>query len=157
VLSIAAICLSLLEWRLARRGTPLSAPQAGLEIGLSWLAGHLVFASLTPASFILACAYATAYQGALLYQGHATGKHPQGFGWALGALYLGQAAALVTVLASQRPGASLAAVVLGLLIAPQLLLLAQPTVGTAEPHYRQYLARAVPFVALAMPIAAWVA
>ena len=39
VLSLAALCLPLLEWRLSRRGAALSALQAGLEIGLSWLAG----------------------------------------------------------------------------------------------------------------------
>jgi hypothetical protein len=151
VLSFAALSLSLLEWRLARRGAALSAPQAGLEIGLSWLAGHLVFAPLTPGSLILACAYAIAYQGTLICQRHATELRLQTMGWGLGALYFGQIVALILVLAAGRPGASLAATVLGLLIAPQLLLLAR------GPHSHRYLARAVPFFALAMPIAAWMA
>ena len=66
-------------------------------------------------------------------------------------------AALALVLVRGRPGASLAATALGLLIAPQLLLLARPETEDPDPRHRRYLARAVPFFALAMPIAAWMA
>ena len=157
VLSLAALCLSLLEWRLAQRATLLSAPQAALEIGLSWLAGHVAFAPLTSASFILACCYAVAYQGTLVYQRQPVEKRHRATNWALGALYFGQVAALVLVLARGRPGAALAATAMGLLTAPQLLLLAHPEAGEPAPRRRQYLVRAVPFLALAMPIAAWMA
>jgi hypothetical protein len=146
-LSLAALALSLLEWRLARRGHTHSALQAGLEIGLSWLAGHIAFASLTTTSFSLACCYALAYQGALAYQ------HLERRSWALRALYLGQTAALVTVLAQRHPSAPLVATVIGLLLAPQLLLLVHPQTG--EPD-GEYMRRAIPFMMIAMPIAAWV-
>jgi hypothetical protein len=146
-LSLAALAISLLEWRLARQRRMHSAPQAGLEIGLSWLAGHVVFAPLTTASFTLACCYAIAYQGALAYHS------PQRRSWALLLLYLGQAAAIVAALAQGRPGAPLAATGIGLLLAPQLLLLAR----FRENSPQRYLQRAVPFMMVAMPIAAWMA
>jgi len=147
-LSLAALALSLLEWRLARRGHAHSALQAGLEIGLSWLAGHTIFSPLTAASFSLACCYAIAYQGALAYQ------RPGHRSWALPALYSGQVAALIVVLAQGHPRAPLVATGIGLLLAPQLLLLARSQSGKAD---NGYLRRAIPFVMLAMPLAAWVA
>ncbi|MFX1355541.1 MAG: hypothetical protein ACFFGP_16425, partial [Promethearchaeota archaeon] len=58
ILSLAALSLSLIEWLVARRGGTHKALQAGLEIGLSWLAGHVVFGQLTWVSFALACCYA---------------------------------------------------------------------------------------------------
>jgi hypothetical protein len=148
ILSLAALALSLLEWRLARRGRTHSAPQAGLEIGLSWLAGHIAFAPLTTTSFSLACCYALAYQGALAYQSLERRS------WALRALYLGQAAAVVAVLAQRHPSAPLAATGIGLLLAPQLLLLVRSQSGESA---SEYLRRAIPFMMIAMPIAAWVA
>jgi hypothetical protein len=157
VLSLAALCLSLLEWRLSRWSPALTAPRAGLEIGLSWLAGHLVLAPLTAATFVLACCYAIAYQGVLVYQTRTPEGYPSAVGWSLGALFFGQVAALVLVLFRARPGAPLAAAALGLLIAPQLLLLVRPDTEATRPRHRRYLAQAAPFFALAMPIAAWMA
>jgi hypothetical protein len=148
-LSVAALSLSAIEWRLARQGHAHRALQAGLEIGLSWIAGHQVFGPLTWISFALACSYALAYQGALSL-GHADRA------WSLGLLYGGQALAALWLLLPGHPSpanAAYAALGAALLLVPQLLLLSR-----FEAHGREawYVPRAAPFVMAAMALAAWV-
>ena len=150
-LSLAALALVLIEWRIARRGGTHTALQAGLEIGLSWLAGHLAFAPLTAISFTLACGYALSYQGALACTCPPDAR-PGRHSWPLALFYGGQIVALVTVLLGGKLGAPVAATAMGLLLAPQWLLLARLQAGERGIHY---LRRAAPFLMLAMPIAAW--
>jgi hypothetical protein len=142
VLSFAALSLSLIEWRFARRGQTTLALRAGLEIGLSWLAGHAAFGPLTWASFVLACCYALTYQGLLSLDD----EHRP---WPLGLLYGGQSAALVLLLLRQATWGAAAA---GILLAPQLLLLSRPE---TDGWRTWYVRRAVPSVLAAMVIAAW--
>jgi hypothetical protein len=170
VLSLAAIALSLLEWRVARQGCPHSALQAGTLVGLGWLAGHTVFAPLTWTSLTMACCYAIAYQGALeldredAWPGEETcpGENRR-LPWALTLLYGGQGAALVLLVVLGRP---LVATLSGLLLAPQWLLLAQlaprpadaglPDASSCSRHPSSaYIRHAVPFVMVAMLAAAW--
>jgi hypothetical protein len=150
LLSVAALALILVEWRVARRAYRHTALQAGLEIGLSWLAGHIVFAPLTAISFALACCYAVAYQGALDAASTQSGENRRA--WSLALLFGGQAAAAIVVLSRGNPATPLAATAMGLLLAPQLLLLAHPQTQRAASWY---LRRAAPFFMLAMPVAAW--
>jgi hypothetical protein len=151
VLSLAALALTLIEWRIARRGSTHTALQAGLEIGLSWLAGHVAFAPLTAISFTLACGYALSYQGALACT-CPRDAGPEGRSWPLALFFGGQLVALVVVLLGGKPGAPVAATGMGLLLAPQWLLLARLQTGKGGVDY---LRRAAPFLMLAMPIAAW--
>lgn len=149
-LSGAALSLSVIEWRVARRGQAHRALQAGLEIGLSWLAGHTVFGSLTWTSFVLACSYALAYQGAL-----SLGRSNRA--WSLALLYGGQAAAALWLLLpgyASPAGAAYAALGMALLLVPQLLLLSGFEANGREAWY---LRRAAPFMMAAMALAAWVA
>ena len=139
--------------RIARRGGTHTALQAGLEIGLSWLAGHLVFAPLTAISLTLACGYALTYQGALACT-CSRDAGPERHSWPLALFYGGQSVALIVVLLGGKPGAPVAATGMGLLLAPQLLLLTRLQTGELG---IDYLRRAVPFLMLAMPIAAWAA
>lgn len=142
VLSLAALSLSLVEWRFARRGQATLALRAGMEIGLSWLAGHAAFGPLTWASFVLACCYALAYQGLLSLDDE---RRP----WSLGLLYGGQGAALVLLLLGH---ATWGAAAVGILLAPQLLLLSRSQAGGWRAWY---VRRAAPFALAAMVIAAW--
>ena len=151
ILSLAALSLSLIEWLVARRGQSHDALRAALQIGLSWLAGHTVFGQLTWSSFTLACCYAIAYQGALcLGKGTPSPDRDRRL-WSLALLYGGQIAALVLLVLLEQP---LAATVVGLLLAPQLLLLSRLETGEQNIWYLQ---RAIPFLMVAMPIAARVA
>ncbi len=138
LLSLAALSLAVLEWRLGRGNRSCPGLQAALEIGLSWLAGHLVFAPLTVESLVLACGYAVAYQGALMLLQGSYSRWPV---W----MYGGQAVAMGLLVLLRRPAAALA---VGLLMAPQMLLLddGYDRVGL--------LRRAAPFVAAAMGVAA---
>jgi hypothetical protein len=179
ILSLAALALSTIEWRVSRHGKAHKSLQAGLEIGLSWVAGHIVFGPLTWVSFTLACCYALAYQGAL-----SLGNRRRS--WALALMYGGQVAALALLIWLRYP---LPGAVVGSLCAPQLLLVAgleghDPQSG---PHPRPlsqpwargdgplspspagrgrtrspagnreawYLRRAAPFIMLSMLVAAW--
>jgi hypothetical protein len=63
-------------------------------------------------------------------------------------LYGGQGAALVLLIVLERP---LAAALLGMLLAPQWLLLALLETRTRQ----SYIRYAIPFVMLAMLVAAW--
>jgi len=149
-LSLAAIALTLIEWRVSWHAKSHRALRAGQEIGLSWLAGHVIFAPLTPLSLTLACCYAVAYQGMLAHQNSQPSRHRSGepvF------LEIGQLAALVTVTLTAAPGALLAGTVVGLLLAPQMLLLYHQQVA-ASPS--SYLRQAAPYLMLSMAVAAWV-
>lgn len=154
VLSLAATALSLIEWRIARQGGTSSALEAGTLVGLGWLAGHVVFEPLTWTSLTMACCFAIAYQGALVLerspdQSEESPLSPSSrLPWALTLLYVGQGAALVLLVALERP---LAAALLGALLAPQWLLLALLKTQTS----RSYIRRAIPFVMVAMLVAAW--
>ncbi len=151
LLSLAGLALMVIEWRVARRQYGHRALQAGLEIGLSWMAGHMALAPLTASSFALACCYALAYQGALEIQyvdRAARGPHGRSLAW----LYGGQATAAMVVLMQEHRASPLAATAIALLLAPQLLLQAQLQTGK---HAITYLQHAALFFMLAMPIAAW--
>jgi hypothetical protein len=153
VLSVAALCVVLLEWRVATRGGVHNALRAALEIGLSWLAGHLVVAPLTPFSLVLAICYATAYQGVL---GAEDGLASDGRLGARSFVFLvtGQLVAGLLVLFLGREFPHFGATVQAFLMIPQLLLVA----GTSLPgQSRRYARRVAPFLMLAMPIAAWTA
>jgi hypothetical protein len=170
VLSLAALALSLIEWRVARRSLHRSARpdrahlslQAAVQVGLGWLAGHTTLASPTWDAVTLACCYAIAFQGALVLTQPA--RSPEQRNRALLFSYLGQAAALGLLVVLGR---SLSAALAALLLAPQWLLLARlgeegvpnhaPNAPpTAHPSSQKwYLQRALPFCMLAMLFAAW--
>jgi hypothetical protein len=152
-LSVAALSTVILEWRTSGKGYSQHALHAALEIGLSWLAGHVVMAPLTPISLVLACCFATAYQGVLTIQyPYRPGRPSRTRSLLL--LLGGQVAAGLTVLLFGRRVPLLGAAALGFLIAPQLLLLAG-----ASPHRggHAYARRVAPFLMAALPIAAWTA
>jgi hypothetical protein len=153
VLSVAALSVVILEWRAAEREQDHDALRAALEIGLSWLAGHLIVAPLTPVSLLLACCYAIAYQGILSIQRPRSVDRPARIP-SLALLLSGQVAAGLTVLLSGRQVPLMGAAALGFLIAPQLLLLAGISL---REHSHAYARRVAPFLMLAMPIAAWAA
>ncbi len=135
ILSFAALALIGLEWRCAR-GT--SAPRAVVEIALGWVGGHLSMGELSWASPVMACCYALSYQGAFSL----------GRNYALPFIVGGQAAAATLLFTRGTTGA----VIVSLLIVPQLLLATQLTeIGVRE----WYLRRIAPFVALSMAVAAW--
>jgi hypothetical protein len=146
-LSMAALALILIEWRMVRRGVAQDALRAGLEIGLSWLAGHVVLAPLSAASLVLACCFALSYQGAFAYM--RAGGCPERRARALTFLFGGQAMGALVVLWQAPPTPAWAALAIGLLQAPQLLLLSR-----SEPAAR-HVRRAAPFLMVAMQIAAW--
>ena len=145
LLSLSALALSSLEWRLTQRGIKSYALRSVLEIGLSWLAGHIAFAPLTSSSFILACCYSLAYQGAI-------GLSQDLRAWSLALLFAGQAAALFIVVQQRHPFTTPAASIISLLLVPQLLLLSH---FCGHQRHVQYLRRSLPFLMVAMPVAAW--
>lgn len=147
LLSLSALALAVLEWVVARRQTWHKSIQATIQIILSWMAGHLVFASLTGFSLTLACAYALSYQGALYLNDRrcTVDQHP----WALGLLFGGQVFVAGALALNEH---TVAAVLLGLLLVPQLLPRWQ--LNTAQPP-ADYLSRIAPFLGVAMAIAAW--
>jgi hypothetical protein len=123
-----------------RHGKDSAAGQAVVQVGLSWLAGHLAFAEMSLASLGLALAFATAALGLL----QVDGGQPRGLwlangGQAVGALWL---AAL---------GQSLAAGAMGLLLLGQVVLQPSLRAGAAPgPIVR----RALPWMMAAMLVAA---
>jgi hypothetical protein len=147
LLSIAVLALTAVEWYVARRKRAHYGLQAGSEIGASWLAGHLVFSQLTWQTLTLACCYALVYQGALYLTNNELGAARRS--WALALIYAGQIAAMALLVAL---GHQLAAMVLGLLGMPQLLLLAQLD---SDAHNLWYLRHAAPFLVVSMLVAAW--
>jgi len=151
LLSLAAMCLALIEWRVARRGTPQAAMQASVQIGLSWLAGHSAFRQVTMPSFILACCYAIAYQGTLSLDAEASHPEAQQRSWSLALFFGGQAAALALLVLLGHP---FMAVLVGMLLAPQMLLLSRLGQGGSNAWF---LRRTLPFLMAAMPLAAWTA
>lgn len=157
LLSLAALALSLVEWLVAQRHDTHFALQAGQRIGLSWLAGHAVLGQLTWVSLAMACCYAIVCQGALTLgqlapqsEGAPASRGPSGArAWSLFLLYGGQVAAWMLLVLLKLP---VRATAVGLLIAPQLLLLARlQTAGSP----RWYLRHTVPFIMVSMPLAAW--
>lgn len=146
-LSMMVLALTSIEWRLACRGKTHHSLQASSEIAASWLAGHLVFGPLTWQSFILACCYALVYQGALYLRDERLS--PGARSWALALMYGGQSAALGFLITLGHP---LAAMTLGLLGTPQLLLL---TRLDSNGKNVRYLRQAAPFLMISMLIAAW--
>lgn len=150
ILSAAALSIVILEWRAAERERDHDALRAALEIGLSWLAGHLAMAPLTPMSLILACCYAVAYQGILSVQRQRRPDHPVRIP-PLALLLSGQIAAGLIVLLFGDRAPTVGGTALGFLIAPQLLLLA----GMSPQGRHAYAQRVAPFLMLAMPVAAW--
>jgi len=151
LLSLAAICLALIEWRVARRASPHTAMQAALQIGLSWLAGHSAFRQVTMSSFILACCYAISYQGTLSLDAETTPPGARRRSWSLSLLFGGQVAALVLLVLLGHP---VVAALVSMLLAPQMLLVSR--LGQGEPN-AWFLQRALPFLMAAMPIVAWAA
>jgi hypothetical protein len=160
VLSLAALALSLIEWRVARRGNAHTALQAGTQVGLGWLAGHAVLDAPTWGSLTLACCFAIAYQGALVLARDSVTSGTSRRTWSLALLNVGQLAALGALVLLDRP---LTAALVGLLLAPQWLLLAglepNPAQHTADANsprssQRWYLRAAIPFLLVAMLAAA---
>jgi hypothetical protein len=123
-----------------RRGKDSAAGQALVQVGLSWLAGHVAFAGMSLASLGLALAFAAAGLGLLKVEdGHS------------GRLWLangGQAAAALWLAAFGQP---LAAGVVGLLWFGQVAL--QPSLQAgARPD--RIVQRALPWMMAAMLVAA---
>jgi len=113
--AVAVVQLGVIIGRGTGRPTPLL--KATLEIGLVWLAAHIVFAPLTPVSVLVAIAFATAYAAGLtLIEG---GQRVTMWNAAQFAV-----AALLTLM--RQPVAALA---LFFIVLPQLLL--EPTVRRA--------------------------
>jgi hypothetical protein len=154
LLSLVTLTLAAIEWRFARRHKPHHSLRAASEIGLSWLAGHVVFSDLIWPSLALACSYALVYQGALslIDSDPPPARRSWAFAqrsWALTLIYGGQSAALILLIALGHP---IAALGLGVLGAPQLLLLAQPNSDAPNAWYLGHIA---PFLMISMLIAAW--
>lgn len=146
-LSLLALALSSLEWFSTRRQPWQPSLQAIVQIVSSWMAGHLVFAPLSNFSLTLACAYALSYQGGLYLNDSRCTVEQQP--WALSLLFGGQIFAAGALAWREH---TIAAMLLGLLLVPQLLLRWQ--LDTARPR-TGYLSHAAPFIGAAMVIAAW--
>jgi hypothetical protein len=78
-----------------RRGRDPLAAEALVRVGLSWLAGHAVFAELGTESVVLALAFALAAWGGL--------RLAAGLRWSLWLLDAGQVAAVVVLIALKQP------------------------------------------------------
>jgi hypothetical protein len=123
-----------------RRGKDSAAAQAVVQVGLSWLAGHLAFAEMSVASLALALTFAAAALGLLKVN---AGQHA-GLWLANG----GQAASVLWLAAFEQP---LAAGAVGLLLFGQIAL--QPALRTGvEPG--RIVRRALPWMMVAMLVAA---
>lgn len=95
LLTLAAISLSQLVFVLTSGDArPLPEIQAVLEVGLAWLAGHVLFEPVSNPSLFLALFYTLAYAGGL---GLVAGKG------GLTLWNLGQAGAIVTLIALRQP------------------------------------------------------
>jgi hypothetical protein len=158
VLSCAALALSLIEWRTlhqTRRDETPTALQAGMQVGLGWLAGHAMLAPLTWDAVTLACCYAIAFQGALTLAPYPLAPHRRSR--ALLLLYGGQVAALSLLALLAHP---FTAAFGAFLLAPQWLLLVRlapsRSSGPAhQPPHRWYLEHALPICMISMLVAAW--
>ncbi len=148
LLSLAAI--SLVQFVFAWRGgdaQPVPGFQAVYEVGLPWLAGHILFAELTWPSVLLALAFALAYAGYLRLTVGRAGLVPWNLGWAV---------AVGGLVAGRHP---LAAGLVGGLLFGQAI--AQPALfdaetGRAVPQGGARFARLVwPWWLVAMLVAAW--
>jgi len=153
LLSLAAQALALIEWRTHHHGHAGHVFQASIEILLPWLAGHTMLAPITPTSLLLACCFGLTYQGAL---GLETVHQETGSSrsWSLFLFFAGQAIAATALLFAPTSHARFLVAGIGLLLAPQALLLVYAEKATEQPSF---LRRAVPFVMVSMAIAAWVA
>jgi hypothetical protein len=148
LLTLAAI--TLLQFVFARSGgdaRPVPAPQACFEIALPWLAGHVLFASPTAPSTLLALGYAFAYAGGLRMSQNQTG---------LARWNLGQVVGLIVLVAWRQP---LAAGIAGLLslgqAASQPELFDAKTGEVESTATDRFLRFAQPWLMAAMLVAAW--
>jgi hypothetical protein len=123
-----------------RRGKNVLAGQAVVQVGLSWLAGHLAFADMSGASLALALSFAATTLGAL--------KVEAGQGSGLWLLHGGQAAAASLLVALRQP---LAAGAVGFLLFGQVAL-QLPLRSGSEPA--RLGRRAWPWILAAMLVAA---
>ncbi len=134
-LALSEMAAALVDWN----GRGASGFQAVIEVGLAWLAGHLLLAPEVPGSGLLlstglALAFALAHEGGLRLA-----RRDEGLGAWLG----GQGLALLLLVLGHRPWAAGA---LGLLLVPQLLR--RPWLETEGGA--RYVARARPWLLLAM-------
>jgi hypothetical protein len=137
-----AALVALLGLGLIRRrhGQDSAPGQAVVQVGLSWLAGHLAFAAMSLASLGLALAFAAAALGLL----QVNGKQRRGLWLANG----GQAVAALWLAAWGQP---LAAGAMGLLLFGQVVL--QPSLRAgAQPE--RIVRRSLPWLMAAMLVAA---
>ena len=151
LLSLAAQTLALIEWRTHRHGQPGHVFQAAIEIVLPWLAGHATMAPITPTSLLLACCFGLSYQGALSLE---TVTVPLSRSWSLLLFFAGQALAATSLLFAPTAHTVYLVAGMGLLLAPQALLLVY---AGDKAERSSYLRRAAPFVMVSMALAAWVA
>lgn len=171
LLSLTAQALALIEWRAHHYERPGHVFQAAVEILLPWLAGHAAQAPITPMSLLLACCFGLTYQGALSLERaprdtraarqcrcdtlatDGRSRTPSR-SWSLFLYFAGQAIAAAALLLASTSQTLYLVAGMGLLLAPQALLLVYAG-DTEKPP--SYLRRAAPFVMVSMAIAAWVA
>jgi len=148
LLTLAAI--TLLQFVFARSGgdaRPVPDPQACFEIALPWLAGHVLFASPTVPSTLLALGYALTYTGGLRMSQDRSG---------LARWNLGQVIGLIVLVALRQP---LAAGIAGLLLLGQTV--SQPGLFDAKTDEvgsdvaDRFLRFAQPWLMVTMLVAAW--
>ncbi|RMF33475.1 MAG: hypothetical protein D6759_06920, partial [Chloroflexi bacterium] len=134
-LALSEMAAALVDWN----GQGALGFQAIIEVGLAWLAGHLLLAPEVPGSELLlstglALAFSLAHEGGLRLA-----RRDEGLGAWLG----GQGLALLLLVLGHRPWAAGA---LGLLLVPQLLR--RPWLETEGGAW--YVARVRPWLLLAM-------
>jgi hypothetical protein len=126
-----------------RRGREPLAGHALVRVGLSWLAGHALFADLEVASLILALAFALAAWGNL--------RLAAGLRRGLWLLNGGQAIAVLVLVGVQQP---LAAGIAGLLLFGQVAM--QPSLRyRCPPALATISTRSWPWLMAAMLVAGW--
>ncbi len=154
LLTLAAISLSQLVFVLTGGdGRPVPAVQAVLEMGLAWLAGHVLFEPVSASSLSLALLYSLTYAGGLGLMLDQSG---------LGLWNLGQLGAVVVMVLLRQPWLAGVAGMLWLVQAfPQagVLDVVQWAREAGEPKERQalairYLRYAQPWLMVAMLLAA---
>ena len=139
----ALLALTALGVIQRRRGREPLAGQALVRVGLSWLAGHALFADPGLASSILALSFALAAWGNL--------RLAAGLRRGLWLLNGGQAIAVVVLVGAQQP---LAAGVAGLLLFGQVAM--QPSLwSTTTPAHATISTRMWPWLMAAMLVAGW--
>jgi len=142
-LNLALLALTALGVIQRRRGREPLAGQAFVRVGLSWLAGHALFADFGLGSLILALSFALAAWGNL--------RVAAGLGRGLWLLNGGQAIAVVVLVGMQQP---LAAGVAGLLLFGQVAM--QPLLRSSSPPARGTIStRTWPWMMAAMLVAGW--